>query len=58
MLDDLKDPGVPDRMRINLNLDHKASYATQARGVTRERMVYAAKAAAVLAADVRCHPGE
>lgn len=58
MSDDLKNRGVQDRSRINVNEEHEVRYWTQELDLTREQLEAAVKAAGVMAVDVRRHLGK
>ncbi len=55
MSDDLKNRGVQDRLRINVQEDHEVRYWTQELRVSREQLEAAVKAVGVMVADVRKH---
>lgn len=58
MTDDLKNRGVQDRSRINVNEPHEVQYWTQTLKVTEQQLREAVRAVGVMAADVRKHLGK
>lgn len=58
MSDDLKNRGLQDRIRINMNEEHEVRYWTQELGVSREELARAVHSVGVMAADVRKRLGK
>ncbi len=58
MSDDLKNRGVQDRARININEEHEVRYWTNALGVSKEQLAAAVQAVGVSAEKVREHLGK
>lgn len=58
MSDDLKNRGVQDRARVNINEEHEVRYWTNALGVSKEQLAAAVQAVGVSAEKVREHLGK